>query len=93
MIAGDATAYGGASGAAGGATPSGAAGRFGTGHSLASDGGGRILALDSAFKSHGGGSHGPRKLQMPHQGHSNTADMVERIVNGLDQPAGSRSNS
>jgi len=30
---------------------------------------------------------------MPHQGHSNTADMVERIVNGLDQPAGSRSNS
>jgi len=52
------------------------------GHSPGSEGGGRILALDSAFKN-----HGPRKLQMPRQdGHSATADMVERIVSGLDQP-------
>ena len=50
-------AYGGASAADGSTTPD----RLG--HSPGSDGGGRILALDSAFKN-----HGPRKLQMPHQG-------------------------
>ena len=79
---GDDGAYGDASAAAGSTTPD----RLG--HSPGSDGGGRILALDSAFKN-----HGPRKLQMPHQGHSNTADMVERIVNGLDQPTGSLEHS
>jgi len=79
---GDDGAYGDASAGAGSTTPD----RLG--HSPGSDAGGRILALDSAFKN-----HGPRKLQMPHQGHSNTADMVERIVNGLDQPTGSLEHS